>query len=157
MPLSQCHNTIAPVHILIMTLIIVQSMIAMWAHMHTCMRTRMHARTQVTHTHTYLLVAVGVAEVMDDLRTNARLLPSPLMLETFWYSGGLAFTAGSWRTLARIPVCMCKITLLYHSEIMEVWQRSSNSPTQTYNAINRNSMIVYVVGMLNIASKKWSF
>ena len=41
------------------------------------------------------LLLVGVAEVMDDFKAIARLLPSPLMLVTCWCSGGLAFTAGS--------------------------------------------------------------
>ena len=48
----------------------------------------------ILHTLTHL-VAVGVAEVIDDLRAAARLLPSPLMFETCWCSGALAFTAGS--------------------------------------------------------------
>jgi hypothetical protein len=48
-----------------------------------------------THIPTHLVVAVGVAEVIDDLRADARLLPSPLMFETCWCSGALAFTAGS--------------------------------------------------------------
>ena len=45
---------------------------------------------------TYLVVAAGGGvEVIDDLRAAARLLPSPLMFETCWCSGALAFTAGS--------------------------------------------------------------
>ena len=48
-----------------------------------------------THAPTHLVVAVGVTEVIDDLRAAARLLPSPLMFETCWCSGAFAFTAGS--------------------------------------------------------------